>query len=187
MNGCFQGHDHVAQVLARPTNKSSIGLWGLMTLKWFCIPKVLDLLKAPGKNKMRPTNPNADTFFEGEKAILITFSTGHSCGAPWHDTLFWQSGRTLLLDPSWPYCATLLRDTFTWYAYLTLWLDTLVGHSYLTLLWGTLTFDTFVGRSYLTLLRDTFVRRSDLTHSLDTLVVTLFLDTLVGHSYGALL
>ena len=82
-------------------------------------------------------------------AILITFSTGHSCGTPWHDTLIWQSGRTLLLDTI-AHIAQHSRETIL--------LDTLIRHSDLTLLWGTLTWhscgalllDTVLGHSYLT-------------------------------------
>ena len=106
----------------------------------------------------------------GRKAIFITFSR-HSCGTPWHDTLIWQSGRTLLLDNIAQHpCETLLLDTLIW-------------HSDLTLLWATLTW-----HSCGALLLDTFVGRSYLTRFLDTLTChcckTLWLDTLLGHSSG---
>ena len=62
------------------------------------------------------------------------FSTRHSCGTPWHDTLIWESGRTLLLDAIAQHsCETLLLDKI-WHTYLAFWLDALVGHAYLTLL-----------------------------------------------------
>ena len=62
------------------------------------------------KNKMKPTNPNADTYVEEQKQYLfITFSSEPTCGTPWRDTLRWHSCRTPFL------------------------LDTLVRHSYLTL------------------------------------------------------
>ena len=38
------------------------------------------------KNKMKPTNPNADTYVE-EKGNPCHISTGHCCGTPWHDNL----------------------------------------------------------------------------------------------------
>ena len=71
------------------------------------------------KNKMKPTNPNADTFVEEQRQYLfITCSSEPTCGTTWVDTLRRHSFKTLLLDTS------------SW----TLLLDTLVRHSYLTLL-----------------------------------------------------
>ena len=44
------------------------------------------------ENKMKPTNPNADTYVEEQKQYLfIAFQSGPSCGTPWHDSLRWHS------------------------------------------------------------------------------------------------
>ena len=106
------------------------------------------------KNKMKPTNPNADTYVEEQRQHLcLTFSSEPTCETPWVDTLRWHSCRTPLLDTiaqrflfdalAWHSCLTLLYDTLTWHCLL----DTLVRHSYLTRF-----LDTCVGHSYLTLL-----------------------------------
>ena len=88
------------------------------------------------------------------RAILITFSTGHSCATPWHDTLIWHCGKTILLDNIAQHsCETLLldtlwsdtlsrhscEDTLVWHSDLTRFPDTPVRRSYFTLVWGTLT------------------------------------------------
>ena len=81
------------------------------------------------KNKMKPTNPNADTYVEEQRHYLfITYSSEPICGAPWRDTLKWHSCRTpFLLD-------TLVRHFLLDTSSGTLLLDPLLGHSYLTLL-----------------------------------------------------
>ena len=105
-------------------------------------------------NKMKPTNPNADTYVEEQRQhLFLTFSSEPTCETPWVDTLRWHSCRTPLLDTiaqrflfdalAWHSCLTLLYDTLTWHCLL----DTLVRHSYLTRF-----LDTCVGHSYLTLL-----------------------------------
>ena len=112
-----------------------------------------------------------------------------SCGKPWHDTLIWQSGGTLLLDtigqnsyscePLLLY--TLTCDTLTWHFLL----DTVVRHSYLTLLQDTLTSHSCrsVDHSCLTLIYDTLY----LTRFLWGCCRWLLLDTLSWRSWRALL
>ena len=119
------------------------------------------------KNKMKPTNPNADTYVEEPRQYLfVTFSSEPTFGTPWLDTLRWHSCRTHLLDTiAQRSCKTLLLDTLTWHSCKTLLLDTLVTHACLTpLTW----------HSYLTLLPWQACK-------------TLLLDTLVRHSYLILL
>ena len=79
------------------------------------------------------------------QTILITFSTGHRCGTPWHNTLMRQAGRTLLFDTLAQHSSNTLiletliwhsdlRDTLTWHFCNTLLLDTLAGQFCKTLL-----------------------------------------------------
>ena len=161
------------------------------------------------KNKMKPTNPNADTHEWSPRTRMLTrtsmlknkdetylshFPANPLVGHP--DLTRW--GDTLVGHP----CLTLLRsaqkDTLAWHCCKTLLLDTLLRHSYLTLLWDTLTWhscktfllDTLVRlvrHSYLKLLRDTLVRRSYLTILTWHSYKTLWPDTLVRHSYLTLL
>ena len=145
----------------------------------FCCNKKL-------KNKMKPTNPNADTYVEEQKQYLfITFSSEPTCGTPWRDTLRWHSCRTpFLLDAlTWHSCKTLLLDTLAWHSSGTLLLDILVRHSYLTLFWDTLTCHfcktLLTWHSCKTLLTWHFL--------LDTLVRHSCLTLLLGHSYLTLL
>ena len=82
------------------------------------------------KNKMKPTNPNADTYVEKQR-----FYSEPTCGTPWLDTLRWHSCRTHLLDTIALHSGkTVLLDTLIWHSCGTLLLDTLVRHSYLKLL-----------------------------------------------------
>ena len=77
------------------------------------------------ENKMKPTNPNADTYVEEQRQYLfITYSNEPTCGTPWLDALRWHSCRTPLLD-------TIAQR--------------LVKHLYLTLLWDTLAWQFFWG------------------------------------------
>ena len=70
-------------------------------------------------NKMKPTNPNADTNVEEQRQYLfVTFFSEPTCGTPWLDTLGWH----------------FFFDTLVRHSYLTLLLDTLAWHSCLTLL-----------------------------------------------------
>ena len=134
------------------------------------------------KNWMKPTNPNADTFVEGERQYLSHFLPDIVAGH--HDTTYWFDSDTIARHS----CDTPLLDTLLWHSDLTLLWGTLIWHSSGTPLLDTfcttLLFDTFVsGHSGLTHFLDTFVGQSYLTRVLGTLVVTLFLDTLLGHSY----
>ena len=98
---------------------------------WDGLPAFLTQ-KTKLKNKMKPTNPNADTYVEEQRQYLfITYSNEPTCGTPWLDALRWHSCRTPLLDT----IAQRSGKTFL--------LDTLVGHSCVTIL---------LGHSYLTLL-----------------------------------
>ena len=139
----------------------------------------------PGGNKMKPTNPNADTYVEEQKQCLFrTFSSEPTCGTPWRDTLRWHSCRTpFLLDTLVRHSyLTLFSDTLTWHFLL----DILVRHSYLTLFWDTLTCHfcktPLTWHSCKTLALDT----SCSTLLLDTSSGTLLLDTLTWHSSGTL-
>ena len=124
------------------------------------------------KNKTEAQKPGCWHVCWRRKAILIiAFSTGHSCGTPWHDTLIWQWGRTPLLDTiAQNSCETHLPDRLIWHSDLTILLDTLIWHSC-----GALLLDTFVGHSYLRRFLDTLTRHS---------CKTLWPDTLLGHSCG---
>ena len=119
-------------------------------------------------NKMKPTNPNADTYVEEQKQYsFITFSSEPTCGTPWGDTLRWHS------------CTTpFLLDTLTWHSCKTLLLATLLRHSYLKLLTWHL-----ARHSHWTLLLDTLVRHSYLTLFWDTLTWHFLLDTLTWHAF----
>ena len=77
-------------------------------------------------NKMKPTNPNADTYVDKQRQYLfVTFPTNSLVRHPefthWGDTLAWHYWATL----AWHSCETLVRHFL---------LDTLVRHSYLTCL-----------------------------------------------------
>ena len=77
------------------------------------------------KNKMKPTNRNADTYVEGERQYLSQFlqdTVGHP------DMMY--SFHTLVGHS----CLTLLGTTLARHFYLTRLFNTLVGHSHLTLL-----------------------------------------------------
>ena len=106
-------------------------------------PSVLGL-----KNKMEPTNPNANTFKKLHYICPNDTLVGHSCGTLLWVTLMGHSCGTLfwvtLLGNS---CGTLLRDTLVGHSSGTFLWDTLVGHYCRTLLW-----DTLVGHSCETLL-----------------------------------
>ena len=78
------------------------------------------------ENKMKPTNPNADTYVEKQRLILLSqFPANPLVEHP--DLTHW--GDTLVGHP----CLTLLRYALVRHSCLTLWFDTLVGHSCLTL------------------------------------------------------
>ena len=160
--------------------------------------------RAVGKNKMKPTNPNADTYVEKQRCntylsqfpanplvehtdltrwgdtlvghpclTLLRYAlVRHSCMTLWFDTLVWHSSETLLLD-------TLVRHFL---------LDTLPCHSCKTLLFNTLVGHFLLDTSYLTLFWETLTWQSCETFLLDWhSSPTLLLDTLVRHSYLALL
>ena len=83
------------------------------------------------KNKMKPTNPNADTYVDKQRQYLfVTFPTNSLVRHPefthWGDTLVGHPCLTLLSNS----CLTLLWDTLVRHFLL----DTLVRHSYLTFL-----------------------------------------------------
>ena len=146
MNKASMIHNNEAQQHSRG---QSVQCPNSMTLNsWIVFPNHLF------QNKMKPTNPNADTYVEEQRQhLFLTFSSEPTCETPWVDTLRWHSCRTSLLDTiaqrflfdalAWHSCLTLLYDTLTWHCLL----DTLVRHSYLTRF-----LDTCVGHSYLTLL-----------------------------------
>ena len=116
------------------------------------------------KQKMKPTNPNADTYVEERRQYIFVnirhiFQRTH-LWAPWLDTLRWHSCRTPLLHTMCNAlvrhsCLTLLQDTLTWHSFSTLLLDALVRHSFLTLFWDALTW-----RSCKTLLLQTLAWHS---------------------------
>ena len=164
--------------------------------------------RSGGKNKMKPTNPNADTYVEKQRfsSCLSQFPANPLVEHPdlthWGDTLVAHPGLTLLRYTLVRHsCLTLLLDTLVRHSLLdsltchsckTLLLNTLVRHflldtSYLALLtWhssGTLLLDTLVRHSCLT---DTLLRHSYMTLLYDALTwhssETLWLDTLVRHS-----
>ena len=90
------------------------------------------------KNKMKPTNPNADTYVDKQRQYLfVTFPANSLVRHP--EFTHWSN--TLVGHP----CLTLLRNALVRDACLTLLWDTLVRHFLL---------DTLVrqGHSYLTLL-----------------------------------
>ena len=129
------------------------------------------------ENKMKPTNPNADTYVEKRKSntYLSQFPANPLVEHP--DLTHW--GDTLVGHP----CLTLLRYALVRHSCLTLWFDTLAWHSSKTLLHDTLV------RHFLL---DTLTRHSCKTLLLDTLVEHFLLDTsylalLTWHSSGTLL
>ena len=129
------------------------------------------VLESEKKNKMKPTNPNADTYVDKQRQYLfVTLPANSLVRHPefthWGDTLVGRPCLTLLRkSPVRHSCLTLFLDTLIWHSCKTLLLDTLVGHFLL---------DTLVRHSYLTLLTWHFCK-------------TLLLDTLVRHSYLTLL
>ena len=122
------------------------------------------------KNKMKPTNPNADTYVDKQRQYLfVTFPANSLVRHPefthWGDTLVGHPCLTLLRNALVRHsCLTPLWDTLTWHSWKTLFLDTLIWHSYLTLLWDTLTWHScktlLTWHSCKTLLLDTLVRHS---------------------------
>ena len=78
-------------------------------------------------NKMKPTNPNADTYVEKQRlnTYLSQFPANPFVEHP--DLTHW--GDTLVGHP----CLTLLRYALVRHSCITLWFDTLAGHSCLTL------------------------------------------------------
>ena len=155
-------------------------------------------------NKMKPTNPNADTYVEKQRCntYLSQFPANplveHTDLTRWGDTLVGHPGLTLLRYALVRHsCMTLWFDTLVWHSSETLLLDTLVRHFLLDTLpchsCKTLLFNTLVGHflldtSYLTLFWDTLTWQSCETFLLDWhSSPTLLLDTLVRHSYLTLL
>ena len=158
----------------------------------------------PQKNKMKPTNPNADTYVEKQRCntYLSQFPANplveHTDLTRWGDTLVGHPCLTLLRYALVRHsCMTLWFDTLVWHSSETLLLDTLVRHFLLDTLachsCKTLLFNTLVGHflldtSYLTLFWDTLTWQSCETFLLDWhSSPTLLLDTLVRHSYLTLL
>ena len=91
---------------------------------------VIHRWKISTKNKMKPTNRNADTYVEEQRyTYLSQLPANPLVGQPdlthWGDTVVGHL------------CLTLLRkarqDTLAWHSCKTLVLDALVRHSYLTL------------------------------------------------------
>ena len=87
-----------------------------------------DLPVGHEKTKMKPTNPNANTF---ENYICPNDTlVGHSCGTLLSETLVGQSYGTLLWDTLVGYsCRTLLWVTLVGNSCGTILRDSLVGHS----------------------------------------------------------
>ena len=156
------------------------------------------------ENKMKPTNPNADTYVEKQRCntYLSQFPANplveHTDLTRWGDTLVGHPCLTLLRYALVRHsCMTLWFDTLVWHSSETLLLDTLVRHFLLDTLpchsCKTLLFNTLVGHflldtSYLTLFWDTLTWQSCETFLLDWhSSPTLLLDTLVRHSYLTLL
>ena len=160
-------------------------------------PNHICTLPPAHKNKMEPTNPNANTYPKTNTQTIVATLVGdtlvgHSCrthsfGKPLRDThaLLWDS----LYDTH--SCGKLLRNTlvgrclvghscrtssFVWHSCRTLSSVTLVGQSCMAL--------TLVGHSCGTLLWHTLVGHSCtlVGHSCGALLQ----DTFVGHSCGAL-
>ena len=167
-------------------------------------PLVLRPSKNFLKNKMKPTNPNADTYVEKQRCntYLSQFPANplveHTDLTRWGDTLVGHPCLTLLRYALVRHsCMTLWFDTLVWHSSETLLLDTLVRHFLLDTLpchsCKTLLFNTLVGHllldtSYLTLFWDTLTWQSCETFLLDWhSSPTLLLDTLVRHSYLTLL
>ena len=79
------------------------------------------------KNKMKPTNPNADTYVEKQRLNTYLSQFPANPFAEHHDVTHW--GDTLVGHP----CLTLLRYPLVRHSCMTLWFDTLAGHPCLTL------------------------------------------------------
>ena len=96
-------------------------------------------------NKMKPTNPNADTYVDKQRQYLfVTFPANSLVRHP--DFTHW--GGTLVGHP----CLTLLRNVLVRHSCLTLLWDTLVRHFLLDTLVRHFLLDTLVRHSYLTFL-----------------------------------
>ena len=135
------------------------------------------------KNKMKPTNPNADTYVEKQRfnTCLSQFPANPLVEHP--DLTHW--GDTLVAHP----CLTLLRYTLVRHSCLTLLLvrhfllDSLTCHSCKTLLLNTLVRHFLLDTSYLALL----TWHSSGALLLDTLVRhSCWTDTFLRHSYMTL-
>ena len=103
-----------------------------------CPNQTFNLQNSEKKNKMKPTNPNADTYVDKQRQYLfVTFPANSLVRHP--EFTHWSN--TLVGHP----CLTLLRNALVRDACLTLLWDTLVRHFLL---------DTLVrqGHSYLTFL-----------------------------------
>ena len=118
-------------------------------------------------NKMKPTNPNADTYVENQRlnTYLSQFPASPFLEHP--DWTHW--GDTLVGHP----CLTLWRYALVRHSCMTLWFDTLVGHFLLDTSYLDLALLTWPSSG--TLWLDNLVRHSCLT------------DTLLRHSYLRLL
>ena len=99
--------------------------WNLKQYKTVVFEKTTSEKKK--KNKMKPTNPNADTYVEKQRlnTYLSQFPANPFVEHP--DLTHW--GDTLVGHP----CLTLLRYALVRHSCMTLWFDTLAGHSCLTL------------------------------------------------------
>ena len=99
-----------------------------------------------GKNKMKPTNPNADTYVDKQRQYLFVTSPAnslvrHADFTHWGDTLVGHPCLTLSLNALVRHsCLTVLWDTLVRHFLL----GTLVRHSYLTLLWDTLPWHSYL-------------------------------------------
>ena len=106
--------------------------------RWWCpsFPIICYWHGGTQKNKMKPTNPNADTYVDKQRQYLfITFPANSLVRHPefthWCDTLVGHPCLTLLRNALVRhFCLTLLWDTLVRHFLL----DTLVRHSYLTFL-----------------------------------------------------
>ena len=102
--------------------------------------------KIEEKNKMKPTNPNADTYVDKQRQYLIvTFPANSLVRHPefthWGDALVGHPCLTLLRNALVRQsCLTLLWDTLVRHFLL----DTLVRHSYLTFLWDILPWHSYL-------------------------------------------
>ena len=106
--------------------------WCNPFFQWF--PRWMKARKK--KNKMKPTNPNADTYVDKQRQyFFVTLPTNSLVRHPefthWGGTLVGHPCLTLLRNALVRHsCLTLTWDTLAWHCLL----DTLVRHSYLTFL-----------------------------------------------------